>query len=66
MNPTDDDLNCLLKAWTAPRSPDSLEGRLWRAYGDRVRSRTMVASAKPGQREWNSGCVDTLLDGPDS
>jgi hypothetical protein len=56
MNPSDEDLNCLLKAWTAPRSPDSLEGRLRRAYGDRVRSRTTVLSGEAGQqRKWSSG-----------
>ncbi len=37
MNPSDDDLDCLLKTWTAPRSPDSLEARLRRAYGHRLR-----------------------------
>ena len=56
MNPSDDDLNCLLKAWTAPRSPDSLEGRLRRAYGARVGSRTTVLSGEAGQqRKWSSG-----------
>jgi hypothetical protein len=40
MNPSDDDLNGLLKAWTAPPSPASLEVRLRRAYGVRVYSRT--------------------------
>jgi hypothetical protein len=40
MNPSDDDLNCLLRAWTIPESPDSLERRLRRAYRDRTRSRS--------------------------
>src|SRR5450631_2431770 len=35
MTPTDDDLNCLLKTWTVPASPGSLEGRVRRAYRDR-------------------------------
>ncbi len=39
MNPSDDDLNGLLMAWTAPRSPASLERRVRRAYRDRTRSR---------------------------
>jgi hypothetical protein len=56
MNPSDDDLNCLLKAWTAPRSPDSLERRLRRAYGARVRSRTTALWGEAGQqRKWSSG-----------
>ncbi len=33
MKPSDEDLDCLLKTWTAP-SPDSLEARLRRAYRD--------------------------------
>jgi hypothetical protein len=40
MNPSDDDLNCLLRAWTIPESPGSLERRLRRAYRDRTRSRS--------------------------
>jgi len=35
MIPSDEDLNHLLKAWTVPPSPDSLERRLRRAYRDR-------------------------------
>jgi hypothetical protein len=41
MNPSDDDLNRLLRTWTVPRSPDSLEPRVRRAYRDRARLRTM-------------------------
>jgi hypothetical protein len=40
MIPTDEDLDGLLKTWTAPRSPDSLETRVRRAYGNRIRPRT--------------------------
>jgi hypothetical protein len=40
MIPSDEDLNCLLKAWTVPPSPDSLERRLRRAYRDRTGSRS--------------------------
>jgi hypothetical protein len=40
MNPSDDDLNCLLMAWTIPESAGSLERRLRRAYRDRTRSRS--------------------------
>jgi hypothetical protein len=40
MIPSDEDLNCLLKAWTVPPSPDSLEGRLRSAYRDRTKART--------------------------
>ena len=40
MTPSEDDLNCLLKAWTVPPSPQSLEDRLRRAYRDRARSRS--------------------------
>jgi hypothetical protein len=40
MTMPDDDLDGLLKTWTVPRSPDSLERRLRLAYRDRVRSRT--------------------------
>ncbi len=40
MIPSDEDLNYLLKAWTAPPSPDSLERRLRRAYRDRTGSRS--------------------------
>lgn len=62
MNPSDDDLNCLLKTWTVPRSPDSLAGRLRRAYG----SRAAVASGEAAQqRKWSSGvwahCVARFL-----
>ena len=42
MIPSDDDLNCLLKEWTVPRSPDSLEGRLRLAYRDRSHLRTTL------------------------
>ena len=38
MNVSDDELDSLLKTWTAPRSPDSLEGRLRRAYKGRCLS----------------------------
>jgi hypothetical protein len=41
MTPSDEDLDCLLKAWTAPPSPDSLERRLRRAYQGRTGSRSM-------------------------
>ena len=41
MIPTDEDLDCLLKAWSAPRSPGSLERRVRRAYRDRTGSRSM-------------------------
>jgi hypothetical protein len=40
MIPTDEDLDGLLKAWMAPRSSDSLETRVRRAYGNRIRPRT--------------------------
>jgi hypothetical protein len=43
MNLSDDDLNALLKTWTVPRSPHSLEERLRRAYRDSVRSRARQA-----------------------
>lgn len=52
---SDEDLNGLLKAWTAPRSPDSLEGRLRRAYGERVRSRTTLSQEEGQRRKWSSG-----------
>ena len=41
MNPSDDDLNSLLAAWTIPESPGSLEQRLRRAYRGRSRSRSV-------------------------
>jgi len=40
MIPPDEDLNCLLKAWTVPPSPDSLEGHLRSAWRDRTRARS--------------------------
>jgi hypothetical protein len=40
MIPSDEDLNYLLKAWTVPPSPGSLERRLRRAYQDRTGSRS--------------------------
>jgi hypothetical protein len=40
MTMPDNDLDDLLKTWTVPRSPDSLERRLRCAYRDRVRSTT--------------------------
>jgi hypothetical protein len=40
MKPSEDDLNSLFKAWTVPPFPDSLEGRLRRAYRDRTGSRS--------------------------
>jgi hypothetical protein len=40
MIPTDEDLDSLLKTWTAPRSPDSLETRVRRAYRNRICPRT--------------------------
>jgi hypothetical protein len=47
MIPSDEDLNHLLKAWTVPPSPGSLERRLRRAYRDRT---------APGVwRRWVSG-----------
>jgi hypothetical protein len=39
MIPSDEDLNYLLKAWTVPPSPHSLERRLRRAYRHRNGSR---------------------------
>jgi hypothetical protein len=39
MSPSDDDLDCLFKAWTAPACPGSLERRIRRSYGDRRRFR---------------------------
>ena len=41
MNPSDEDLDCLLKAWTIPPSPGSLERRVRRAYRDRAGSLSM-------------------------
>jgi hypothetical protein len=41
MIPTDEDLDCLLKAWTAPPSAGSLERRVRRAYRERTGSRSM-------------------------
>lgn len=38
MNPSDDDLDLLIKTWTVPRSPDSLQARLRSAYKDRART----------------------------
>jgi hypothetical protein len=65
MNPSDDDLDCLLKAWTVPQSPDSLEGRVRCAYRDRARARTTTglveaspalrAGAPGGQRKRGPG-----------
>jgi hypothetical protein len=43
MIPSDEDLNRLLRAWTIPESPDSLERRLRRAYRERTR---------PQSRRW--------------
>lgn len=40
MIPSDEELNCLLKVWTVPPSPSSLEWRLRRAYRERTRSRS--------------------------
>jgi hypothetical protein len=54
MNPSEDDLNCLLKTWTVPRSPDSLEGRLRRAYGDRARSRTTPGLLEVSSVQWEA------------
>jgi hypothetical protein len=49
MKSSDDDLDSLLKAWTVPPSPGSLEGRLRRAYRDSARSRArpMLLEATP-------------------
>ncbi len=64
MNLSDDDLNCVLKTWTAARAPASLDKRLRRAYRDRARSRTAAAlmeasplvwDAAEGQRKRNPG-----------
>jgi hypothetical protein len=56
MNPSDDDLNCLLKAWTVPPCPESLDGRMRRAYGAVVGSRTMAPSVEAArQRKWSPG-----------
>ncbi len=46
MIPSDEDLNGLLKTWTAPSSPASLEGRLRRAYEVRVRYQTTPAARR--------------------
>ncbi len=40
MTPSDEDINSLLKAWTVPPSPSSLEDRLRSAYRDRTRARS--------------------------
>jgi hypothetical protein len=52
MIPSDDDLNCLLKEWAVPRSPDSLEGRLRRAYRDRERPREVSSVLSGGAAGW--------------
>ena len=39
MKPSDDDLNSLLKVWTVPESPSSLEERMRRAYRSRPREK---------------------------
>ncbi len=64
MNLSDNDLDGLLRTWTAPRSPDSLETRLRCAYRDRVRSQTtsVLVESSPvlwgatagRQRKWSS------------
>lgn len=51
MNVSDDDLNLLLKTWAVPRSPDSLEGRLRRAYKGRYLSQG-VAGQNRGTGAW--------------
>jgi hypothetical protein len=54
MNPSDDDLNCLLKAWTVPRSPDSLEVRLRDGYRDRARTRTTAGLLEVSPVTWGT------------
>ena len=74
MNPSDDDLNCLLKAWTVPQSPDSLEGRLRRAYRDRTRSQKTLGLVEVSPALWaeaegrqlNRGPVCGSVGSPDS
>jgi hypothetical protein len=39
MKPSDEDLDSLLKTWTVPQSPGSLEGRMRHAYRSRTRER---------------------------
>jgi len=57
MIPSDEDLNCLLKAWTVSPSPGSLEGRLRKAYRDRTgtRSRRWFQNAPGVWTRWVSG-----------
>jgi hypothetical protein len=50
MIPSDDDLNCLLKEWTVPRSPDSLEGRLRHGYRERAASGARLTHGLQRQR----------------
>jgi len=38
MMPSDEELDCLFRAWTAPQSPDTLERRIRQAYRDRTGS----------------------------
>ena len=57
MNPSDSDLDCLLKAWTVPHSPDSLERRVRRAYGDRAYSRTTPGLLEGSASRWIAGLM---------
>jgi hypothetical protein len=61
MNPSDDDLNLLLKTWTVPRSPDSLEARLRRAYKDRALSQGAARQERlrGAWARWIGGSVPT-------
>lgn len=64
MNPSDDDLNCLLKAWTVPQSTDSLEGRLRRAYRDRTRSQKTLGLVEVSPALWAQAEGRQLNRGP--
>lgn len=64
MNPSDDDLNCLLKAWTVPRSPDSLEGRLRRSYRDRARSGETLGLVEVSPALWTRAAGRLRRRGP--
>src|SRR5665213_2454140 len=54
---SDEDLDGLLKAWTVPSSPNSLESQLRRAYRDRTgsRSRRWLRNAPGLGIRWVSG-----------
>src|SRR4051794_28572195 len=40
MTPSDNDLDSLLKTWTVPAAPDSLDSRMRQAYRNRPRPRS--------------------------